>query len=74
MTRRNRNAIYARCAECESRIYFSREPEIGTIVTCRECGTKLEVIEQNPIELDWVSYDYQERAYDSYEDFDYQVD
>jgi lysine biosynthesis protein LysW len=70
MSRKIRKAIVARCAECESRIYFNTEPEIGTVVTCKECGTKLEVIELNPIELDWVYDDYYERAYDDYDEYD----
>lgn len=66
MSRKIRNLIVARCAECESRINFNKEPEIGMIVTCRECGEKMEVIDINPVELDWA---YEDENYNDDDDF-----
>ncbi|MDX1417231.1 MAG: hypothetical protein R3293_23695 [Candidatus Promineifilaceae bacterium] len=71
MSRRNRKSITARCVECESRVFFNRTPELGMVVTCHECGTKLEVIDHDPIELDWAYDDTYEEAYSRYQDFEY---
>ena len=54
MTRRARKPTVARCVECYSRIFFDKDPDLGQIVVCRECGTRLEVIYLNPVELDWL--------------------
>ena len=62
MSQRVKRATEARCVECDSRIYFSKPPGVGQVVTCRACGTKLAVIEVDPIELDW--YEYDEDDYD----------
>ena len=71
MTRKMKKQIVARCVECESRIFFNTEPEIGAVTTCRECGTKLEVVELNPIELDWLYEDYDDDEIDNYDEYDY---
>ncbi len=70
MAKKTRNAIVTRCAECDSRIYFRIQPEIGLTLTCNECGTHLEVIGLNPIELDWVYNNYYERVYDDYDEYE----
>ena len=46
-------------------------PDLGHFVTCRECGTRLEVIYLDPIELDWADDDaYGDQIYDDYEAYD----
>ncbi len=47
----------AMCPSCDARIRIGGDPDIGMRVTCPECGDLLEVVELNPIELDWVYYD-----------------
>ncbi len=74
MNRRARKPAVARCVECYSRVHFDKEPDLGQVVVCRECGTRLEVVYLNPIELDWMEEgaiadmamenDYQEYDYD----------
>jgi lysine biosynthesis protein LysW len=72
MGRRIRKAIMSRCVECDSRVYFDKMPELGYIVTCRECGTKLEVIDHDPIELDWLEDGAGEiMDYSDYDAYDY---
>lgn len=71
MSQRIKKSIVARCAECDSRIFFPKMPDLGHIVTCRECGTRLEVIYLDPIELDWADDDaYVDQIYDDYEAYD----
>jgi lysine biosynthesis protein LysW len=36
------------------RIYLGRRPWIGQPVTCESCGADLEVVDLNPLELDWA--------------------
>ena len=71
MSHRTRKPLVSRCAECDSRIFFDKTPDLGHIVTCRECGTKLEVIYLDPIELDWAEEGaYSDQIYDDYEAYD----
>lgn len=51
------------CPECDARIRL-RTPRLGQRVQCRECGTALEVIDLNPLDLDWA---FDESAYDEHE-------
>jgi lysine biosynthesis protein LysW len=40
------------CPECESDVYVGADSEQGSILTCDECHTKLELVGLDPIELD----------------------
>ena len=42
----------AACPECEEKVYVDADSEQGDIVTCDECGSDLEVVGLDPIELD----------------------
>ena len=44
---------FAYCPDCEASLRL-KSVHLGQQITCRECGTLLEVVELNPIELDWV--------------------
>jgi alpha-aminoadipate/glutamate carrier protein LysW len=52
------------CPECEEKVYVDAESEQGDIVTCDECGSELEVVGLDPVELDL----YEEK--DDYDDDD----
>ncbi len=43
---------YAACPGCDQNI-FLRSPKLGDIVYCDNCEADLEVVNVNPIELDW---------------------
>lgn len=45
---------YAYCPHCDSRVVFGKRPVKGQRVRCRECGTELEVVRLNPLEVDWA--------------------
>ncbi len=44
---------FSTCPQCDNRIRFSEMPDVGDIVLCRTCDTRLEVVSLNPIVLDW---------------------
>jgi lysine biosynthesis protein LysW len=57
------------CPECTSSITFKRTPWLGDKVSCRHCGTALEVVDLNPIELDWA---FDSEDDDDLADFEYE--
>ena len=40
------------CPECDEEVYVDADSEQGDVVTCDECGTELEVVGLDPIEVD----------------------
>jgi alpha-aminoadipate carrier protein LysW len=40
------------CPECDAEVQVDEEADKGDIVECADCGTKLEVVGLDPIELD----------------------
>jgi lysine biosynthesis protein LysW len=51
----------AYCPECNAKVTLRKRPRLGQIVTCRQCDTRLEVIDVMPLEFDWAfedAYDY----------------
>lgn len=40
------------CPECSEDVYVDADSEQGDIIVCDECGTELEVVGLDPIELD----------------------
>ena len=45
--------IRTKCIVCREPIHFSLPPKKGEIINCDYCGEKMEVINLNPIILDW---------------------
>ncbi len=60
------------CPACGETIKLAGQPKIGERITCRYCEEHLEIVDINPIELDWAYYDEEEwldeEAGDDYED------
>ena len=42
----------ATCPECEESVHVETDTEKGDIVACEECGTELQVVGLDPVELD----------------------
>lgn len=42
------------CRSCGSGIRLRQSSRVGQQVACPKCGTRLEIIGLNPIELDWA--------------------
>ena len=40
------------CPECSEDVYVDAESEQGDVVTCEECGSELEVVGLDPLEVD----------------------
>lgn len=64
MEMRDKSRLTAHCPQCAARIQFSREPELGDLMTCPECDNRLEVVALSPIKLDWV-WEQNEAAQDT---------
>jgi alpha-aminoadipate carrier protein LysW len=60
--------IRADCPDCGSRIAVHSPVRIGQQVRCPNCDAELEVIDTNPVELDWV-YEDEEGEEDEDEDW-----
>jgi len=66
------------CPSCGEWVKLPDHPKIGQKITCLECEADLEVIEVNPVELDWVfmeddlddeDWDHEDKDWDE-EDWD----
>ena len=42
------------CVDCGETMTLSGRVEMGQIVSCPECGTTMEVVSLDPVEIDWV--------------------
>jgi alpha-aminoadipate carrier protein LysW len=42
------------CPDCEADVHVDTDADKGDITTCDECGTQLEVVGLDPVELDIV--------------------
>ncbi len=42
------------CPECDADVHVDLDTDKGEIVSCEECGTELEVVGLDPVELDIV--------------------
>ena len=45
----------AHCPECEAAIDVEDDVEEGAILDCPDCGASLEVVSNNPVELQVIS-------------------
>ena len=54
------------CPECDADVHVDLDTDKGEIVSCEECGTDLEVVGLDPVELDIV----EEESLDEDEDED----
>ncbi len=58
------------CPECSEEVYVDADSEQGDIIACDECGTELEVVGLDPIELD-VHEEGGEKNADDEDEFEY---
>jgi alpha-aminoadipate carrier protein LysW len=45
------------CPECDADVHVDTDADKGDIMSCEECGTDLEVVGLDPVELDIVEED-----------------
>ena len=61
----------ARCPECKTLVEIPSSAELWDMVTCHNCDTELEVVDLDPLVLDyWFGVDDDE-DYDDYDDDDF---
>lgn len=58
----------ALCPDCGERVPLTMPVRLGMRVTCPNCEAELEVVETEPIELDWV---YEDDDYEYDDEFEY---
>ena len=56
------------CVNCGDSMILSMQVALGDLINCPECGTTMQVISEEPIEVDWV---YDEPVYTELEDEDW---
>lgn len=59
----------AACPECEAEVHVDTDADKGDSVTCDECGTQLEIVGLDPVELDIVEEDLDEDLEDDEEEY-----
>jgi alpha-aminoadipate/glutamate carrier protein LysW len=42
------------CPECDANVHVDTDSDKGDVVSCEECGTELEIVGLDPVELDIV--------------------
>jgi hypothetical protein len=42
------------CLECDHELDLGNQPQVGRRVKCDYCETQLEIINTEPLELDWI--------------------
>ena len=57
------------CPECSEDVYVDADSEQGDTVSCDECGTDLEIVGLDPIELDIYEEDLDDFSDDEEETF-----
>ena len=57
------------CPECDADVHVDTDADKGDIVSCEECGTDLELVGLDPVELDIVEDEDLDDDMDEDEDF-----
>ena len=50
----------ATCPDCRKRISLKHTVRFGQTVICPHCGAELQVVDTDPIRLDWIDEEYEE--------------
>lgn len=60
------------CLSCDGKIEVSSKARVGQFVFCEVCGTDFEIIQMNPLELDYAydGDDYDDDDDDEYEEYE----
>ncbi len=59
------------CPECSEEVYVDADSEQGDVVSCDECGTDLEIVGLDPIEVDVHDADADDMKDDGEEGYEY---
>ncbi len=53
----NTKAITALCPDCEEPVKLGVNPKLGEKFTCPNCWAYLELVNLNPVQLNWDEFD-----------------
>lgn len=56
------------CLLCNEVIYVGNNPILGKFITCKSCEMVFEIINTDPVMIDWPYYDDEESYYDDIDD------
>ena len=59
------------CPECEAEVHVDTDADKGDTVTCDECGTELEIVGLDPVELDIAEEDLDDDLSDDADEDEY---
>ena len=59
------------CPECSEDVYVDADSEQGDVISCLECGTDLEIVGLDPIELDIYEEDDDDFKDDTVDEYEY---
>jgi alpha-aminoadipate/glutamate carrier protein LysW len=59
------------CPDCEADVHVDTDADKGDTLTCEECGTSLEVVGLDPVELDIVEDDEEDLGDEDEDEDDY---
>lgn len=60
---------YLFCPACDKPIYVPGNVRLHQKLVCKECNTDLEIIDLNPLTLDWA-FDYEDTISDPHSDYE----
>jgi alpha-aminoadipate carrier protein LysW len=66
---RKRKVPTGTCPECDAEVHVDTDADKGDIVSCEECGTDLEIVGLDPVEMDIVEEEDVDDDLDEDEDY-----
>ncbi|HEV2763253.1 MAG TPA: hypothetical protein VGV38_09795 [Pyrinomonadaceae bacterium] len=57
------------CPDCEADVHVDTDADKGDTISCDECGTELEIVGLDPVELDIVEEENEEDDADEEDDY-----
>ncbi len=49
--------LMVECLACEDDVYIGSNPKIGSYVICNSCDAEFQIIDLDPVLIDWPEYD-----------------
>lgn len=49
--------LMVECLACEDNVFVGRNPIFGSYVTCNSCDAEFQIIDLNPVLIDWPEND-----------------
>jgi|GEM_PF-3365508 hypothetical protein len=61
--------LFVECLLCSKDIYVGNNPHAGKFITCKNCEMIFEIINIDPVLIDWPFYDDEEDFDDDMDDY-----